>query len=392
MNPVGIKSFAMSCALGSNHEEIWNNVIAASTQGMVFDENTLFEGHTYLGKAQFAKNKLKPFFAGRVNQFLAAVANQLDLDFLAAKIATDPVRVGVVLGTSTSGVDQFEAALGVYDECKQWPKDYLMHQQRMANVSEFLADYLGAKGPVMSVSTACSSSAKAMLSAKRWLDQGLCDVVIAGGIDVLCQLTVNGFNALGALSQDKTLPFSRNRSGINIGEAAALFILTKDEAAINLMGGGETSDAYHISAPDPSGQGAIDAMNLALADAGLNADQIDYVNLHGTGTGQNDLMESLAVNSVFGANLPCSSSKPMTGHTLGAAGALEIGLCALSMSTMNRSGQYIPHVYDGETDTELKPLNLVVKNNHLGLPQYALSNSFAFGGSNASIIIGRQHE
>ncbi len=391
MNPVGIQSYSMSCALGHSAAEIWRHVAQGSTAGMVINREYLFEGHTYLGHANFQAQALPAFYTCRINQLLASVAEQLDTKFLKAAIATAPERVGVILGTSTSGVDVLEPALKGYDQHQQWPNSYQAHVQRMGQVSEFLADHLGAQGPVMSVSTACSSSAKALLSAKRWLNQGLCDVVITGGVDVLCQLTINGFNALGALSADKTLPFSRNRKGINIGEAAALFVLTREPAEMSVFGGGESSDAHHISAPDPSGRGAITAMQLALSDAGLGAEQIDYVNLHGTGTLQNDAMEAAAVNTVFGPHTPCSSSKGMTGHTLGAAGALEIALCALSMSGANQSGDYIPHVFDGQLDPKLKPLNLIQAHNQLGRPRYALSNSFAFGGSNAAVIIGRAH-
>lgn len=388
MKPVGIQSFALSCALGNSLADIWSQASAGSTDGMLLDRDILFEGSTYLGHAHFSKTSLNPFFECRVNQFLASVALQLNQVLLQSYIDQASERVGVIVGTSTSGVDELEVALSEFDQTGKWSEQYQVHHQRMANVSDFLADFLGVKGPVMSVSTACSSSAKAILSAQRWLTQGICDAVVVGGVDVLCQLTVNGFNALGALSSEKTLPFSVNRQGINIGEAAALFLLTNDDAELNLLGGAETSDAHHISAPDPNGQGAIDAMNGALDASGLQANQIDYVNLHGTGTPQNDAMESKAVTAVFGDQVWCSSTKSMTGHTLGAAGALELGLCALSMSDHNNQGQYLPHVYDGDYDQSIAPLNLVSLENNLGKPKYALSNSFAFGGSNASLIIG----
>lgn len=388
MNPVGLHGFSMSCALGQNNAEIWHNAVKGSTVGMVFDQDILFDGKTYLGQVDFVKQKINPFFECRINHFICGVLNQLDLSLIKQTIAKNPERVGIIIGTSTSGIDDFETAVEFYDHSGEWPDMYKTHKQRMANTSEFLADYLGVKGPVMSISTACSSSAKAMLSAKRWLNQGVCDVVLTGGVDVLCQLTINGFDALGALSYEKTLPFSENRSGINIGEAAALFVLSRERADINLYGGGESSDAHHISSPDPTGSGAVSAMLEALNDASLSANQIDYVNLHGTGTPQNDVMEAVAVNEVFGSSVLCGSSKGMTGHTLGAAGALEIGLCALSMSDFNVVGDYLPHVYDGVYDKNIMPLNLVGTNNQLGKPRFALSNSFAFGGSNASLIIG----
>lgn len=388
MKPVGLQSISLSCALGQSNAEIWCNAVKGSTDGMLLNHQMLFDGSTYLGQVDFPEQTISPFFDCRINQFLSGVLNQLDLTLIRKVIAKSPERVGIIMGTSTSGINEFESAVVDFDQSGEWPEKYMVHQQRMGYVAEFLADYLGAKGPVMSVSTACSSSAKAMISAKRWLNQGICDVVLTGGVDVLCQLTVNGFDTLGALSYEKTLPFSKNRTGINIGEAAALFVLTRDKANLNLYGGGESSDAHHISAPDPSGTGAVKAMVEALKDSNLSAAQIDYVNLHGTGTPQNDVMEAIAVNQVFGSTVCCGSSKAMTGHTLGAAGALEIGLCALSMSHLNTTGDYLPHVYDGVYDEKILPLNLIDLNNQLGKPRFALSNSFAFGGSNASVVIG----
>lgn len=252
---------------------------------------------------------------------------------------------------------------------------------------------LGFIGPAMTVSTACSSANKAFASAKRWLNAGLCDAVICGGVDVLSQLTLRGFESLGALSNEKTQPFSRNRKGINIGEAAALFILTNEDSEFSLLGVGESSDGYHISSPDPSGAGACAAMQAALDDAGLEAAEIDYINLHGTGTLQNDPMEAHAIHRVFGkraADIACSSSKAKVGHTLGISGAVELGFTLLSMSRQyNRQGDYLPHSYDGQFAEDILPLNLVVSENGLGRPRYALSNSFAFGGSNATLIVGR---
>lgn len=388
MNPVGIQSFSMSCALGSEPSAIWQQASQGNTLGMKKNTAMLFEGSTYLGHANFNDSNIQTFYDCRVNQFLASVASQLAPSVLNEYIHRSPERVGIILGTSTSGVDELEKSLPGFDLNGHWPEHYQVHQQRMANVSEFLADFLAVKGPVMSVSTACSSSAKAMLSAQRWLLNGFCDAVVVGGIDVLCQLTVNGFDALGALSHERTLPFSKNRQGINIGEAAALFVLTRESAHLNLLGGAETSDAYHISAPDPEGIGAIAAMQGALKTTGIVADQVDYLNLHGTGTPQNDAMESKAVQAVFGDGVWCSSTKGMTGHTLGAAGALELGLTALSMSEFNHNNQYLPHVYDGNYDDSITSLKLTQINNGLGKPKLSMSNSFAFGGSNAALIIG----
>ena len=233
----------------------------------------------------------------------------------------------------------------------------------------------------------------ALQSARRLLQLGACDAVLCGGVDSLARLTLNGFAALEAVSDGPCNPFSVNRQGINIGEAAALFLMTREpldrtQNPIALLGAGSTSDAHHISAPEPSGRGAREAMQAALADAGLTAAQIDYLNLHGTATQHNDAMESLAVAAVFPEGVPCSSSKPLTGHTLGAAGALEAAFCWLTLTS--EQGLLPPHGWDGQADPALPALQLVMPGQRLPArgPRRLMSNSFAFGGSNVSLILG----
>ena len=389
MSAVGIHAMGLNCSLGNGLSEVWQNILAANQSVLSYDTRMLFGQPTYLGRADVPDVELTPEFNYRVNHLLVSVFQQIESDYQQIIQSVPAHRIGVVLGTSTAGVDGFEQTLRSYQENQQWPSDYVVHQQRMGSVSEFLADYLDLAGPRLSISTACSSGTKALLAAKRWLQQDICDVVIAGGVDVLCQLTVNGFHALGALSDKPCIPFSVNRQGINIGEGAALMVLTKERSDLNILGGGETSDAHHISAPDPSGQGAIRAMQAALKDAGLDSNDIDYINLHGTGTAQNDAMESLAVHQLFGAHTACSSSKALTGHTLGAAGAIEAVLSALSMTKINQQNIYLPHVFDELYDDALKPILLVKPGHEMTRPKTILSNSFAFGGSNAAIILGQ---
>jgi 3-oxoacyl-[acyl-carrier-protein] synthase-1 len=182
---------------------------------------------------------------------------------------------------------------------------------------------------------------------------------------------------------------SKNRLGINIGEGGALFLMTREQGPVQLAGWGESSDAHHISAPAPDGRGALQAMREALERAGLEACEIDYVNMHGTATPQNDAMESLAIASLFGATTPVSSTKPLTGHALGGAGALEAGLCWLLLCD-NPRGQLPAHWWDHQVDALLPALNLVAAGHCLGRPvQHVLSNSFAFGGSNASVVLSK---
>ena len=300
-------------------------------------------------------------------------------------------RVGVVLGTSTSGIASTEAALRVQLEQGAMPAGFHYGQQEMGSPAAALALELGALGPAYVHSSACSSSAKAMASAARLINMGLCDAVLCGGVDTLCAFTVAGFSALESVSAARCNPMSANRDGINIGEGAGLFLMTREPATVALRGWGESSDAHHISAPDPEGGGARLAISEALRRAGLRADQIDYINMHGTATRQNDAMESRAVHELFGSEVAVSSTKPFTGHALGAAAALEAAFCWLAMQDDNPQGVLPPHLWDGQADPELPVLNLALPGARLGRPlQYALSNSFAFGGSNAALVFGRE--
>ena len=216
------------------------------------------------------------------------------------------------------------------------------------------------------------------------LAAGLVDAVLVGGADSLCGLTLNGFDSLESLSGTLCQPFDNGRQGINIGEGAALFLLSRQPAPIALLGAGESSDAWHISAPHPDGVGAEAAMGMALAQASLTPEQVGYINLHGTATRLNDAMESQAVYRLFGDRVPCSSTKPLTGHVLGAAGAIEAALACL---LLERALPLPPQrVMTG--DPALAPIRLVSGTTPLATPRI-LSNSFAFGGNNVSLLFGK---
>lgn len=320
----------------------------------------------------------------RNNRLLAQALAHLGETLTQTLAAYPPSRIGVVIGTSTSGIGETEQALAVAGREGPLPAHFRYAQQELGAPAQFVAERLGLDGPAYSLSTACSSSARALASARRLLRSGECDAVIAGGADTLCRLTVNGFASLEAISERPCLPFSANRDGINLGEAAALFVVTRESGGIQLEGIGESSDAYHVSAPRPDGSGALAAMRAALAQAGRDAGEIDYLNLHGTGTAHNDLVEATAIAQLFAVPPPCSSTKALTGHTLGAAGALEAAFCWLALDRRR-----LPlHVYDGNYDPELPPLPLVTKISERE-PRLALSNSFAFGGNNAALLLGR---
>lgn len=320
----------------------------------------------------------------RNNQVTWHIAQQFQADIEAAIAKFGSDRIGVVIGSSTSGIAESEVHMRTLADTHVMPEEYHYQLQEMGAPADFLAQAFGLSGPAYGISTACSSGAKALASARRLIRAGVCDAVIAGGVDTMCRLTVQGFSSLEAVSVEPCNPFSANRNGINIGEGGALFLVSADTSDIALAGIGESSDAHHISAPDPSGQGAIRSMSKALNDAGIEPEAIDYINVHGTATPLNDQMESVAVNALFPSNTPCSSTKPFTGHTLGAAGALEAAICALAL----RQNILPRHIWDGVPDPELPILNFTQTQPDQSM-QYALSNSFAFGGNNISLILER---
>ena len=299
-------------------------------------------------------------------------------------------RVGVFLGTSTSGILTTEIAYRQLDPLTgELPARF---DYRGSHNSFSVADYVSRRfalaGPAVTVCTACSSSAKVFAAAQRMLAAGLIDAAIVGGVDSLCLTTLYGFHSLQLSSPRPCRPFDVARDGLSIGEAAAFALLerapaTLDPGAILLLGAGESSDAYHMSSPHPEGVGAGSAMQRALADAGLAPDDVDYINLHGTGTPSNDSAESRAVVTLFGAVTPCSSTKGATGHTLGAAGALEAVICALAL----QAGLMPGGLNLRQRDPALA-LNYLSGNQRAPL-QRVLSNSFGFGGANCALLLGR---
>ena len=323
-------------------------------------------------------------YASRNNQLLLAALAQIRHALGEALATFGPARVGLVLGTSTAGIGEAELAIATARRGEAVPTAFDYRQQELGSPSEFLARHLGLEGPAYTLSTACSSSARAFISGQRMLAAGLVDAVLVGGADSLCGLTLNGFDSLESLSGTLCQPFDNGRQGINIGEGAALFLLSRQPAPLALLGVGESSDAWHISAPHPDGVGAEAAMGMALAQAGLTPEQVGYINLHGTATRLNDAMESQAVYRLFGDRVPCSSTKPLTGHVLGAAGAIEAALACL---LLERALPLPPQrVMTG--DPALAPIRLVSGTTPLATPRI-LSNSFAFGGNNVSLLFGK---
>jgi 3-oxoacyl-[acyl-carrier-protein] synthase-1 len=296
-------------------------------------------------------------------------------------------RIGVFIGTSTAGILQTELAYRRREPGDgALPADFdYRHTHNTFSVAEYVRARLGLKGPCAAISTACSSSAKAFASAARLMDAGLIDAAVVGGVDTLCLTTLYGFNSLELLSAEPCRPYDAQRGGISIGEAAAFFLLERDAngAKVQLLGVGESSDAHHMSSPHPDGLGAQRAMRAALDRAGLGPEAIDYLNLHGTGTQSNDSAEDRAVVAIFGERVPVNSTKGMTGHTLGAAGAVEATISALAIE----EGLIPPSPGTRALDPELRAR--YEKATHPAKIDRVLSNSFGFGGSNCSLVLGR---
>jgi 3-oxoacyl-[acyl-carrier-protein] synthase-1 len=299
-------------------------------------------------------------------------------------------RVGVFLGTSTSGVLATELAYRELDPVTgALPArfDYFGTHNSFS-VAQMVRERFGIEGPSAVLCSACSSSAKVFGAAQRMMEVGLIDAAVVGGVDSLCLTALYGFHSLQLTSRGLCRPFDVARDGISIGEAGAFALLERapgslDPDAVLLLGAGESSDAYHMSSPQPEGRGARAAMLRALESAGLTAGQIDYINLHGTGTISNDSAESRAVHDVLGDEVPASSTKGATGHTLGAAGALEVVISGLALQH-----GFLPA---GLNTREIDPTLTVhyLRRNQASPVTRIMSNSFGFGGSNCSLILGR---
>ncbi len=330
------------------------------------------------------------------NNRLAELALQQDAfaEHVAAAVARyGAQRVGLFVGTSTSGILQTELAYRRRGEGGALPGDFhYAGTHSTASLAAYLRARLGLQGPASVVSSACSSSAKVFATAQRMIAAGLVDCAVVGGVDTLCLTTMYGFNSLELLSPDPARPFDAARSGLSLGEAAAFALVERvpvepQADVVLLLGSGESSDAYHMSSPHPDGLGARLAMQAALQQAGLTAQQIDYINLHGTATPSNDAAEGRAVAALFGAGVPCSSTKGATGHTLGAAGGLEAVLSWLALREGLLPGSPGTSALDAQIagnsalDYRLAPSAQPLRR--------VLSNSFGFGGTNCSLIFAR---
>lgn len=346
-------------------------------------KNFYHDRNFMLGKIEFDLDKMcpkfKPNFINRTNKILFLALMQIENEIKSAIKKFGTNRIGVVIGTTVAGINNNFASFLNYVKTNEF-KNYNSEQNSHANPANFVREFFNLQNVAIGISSACTSGNKAIIEAARLIKNNICDAVICGGSDGLDTLTICGFDSLGVLSDEILNPFSQNRKGTNLGEGAGVFLLSRDEISdIALLSYSANSDAFHITQPNPAANMQILAIKNALNLANLN--EVDYINLHGTGTIANDIMESVAINTVL-KNTPCSSSKPIFGHTLGAAGAVELGICYQSI----KNGIIPPQFYD---EQNLEPKINIIKNSKNANLKTAMNLSFAFGGDNAVSVIGK---
>lgn len=380
---IAVTAVSLANALGNDTDSVLDHVFRGARR---FTAPAAFEPPFTTCVAQMfdlpQNPELDPRYDSRLVRIAMVGARQLRADVDATIERYGAHRVAFVLGSSTGGMAETERAYPQLRSGHPAPGYDHDRQHPLGASADVLAAWFGVTGPRLVVSTACSSSGKALGTARRLLRTGTADAVIVGGVDSLCRLTLFGFHALGVLSETPTRPFAADRSGISLGEGAAFAILDAHaESNVYFAGIGESSDAHHLSSPDPEGVGVRAAMELALADAGVHARDVGHVNAHGTGTLQNDAVEGRAIRSLFERAIPITSTKSTTGHLLGAGGLTE---AVVSMASLQR-GQIPPTAGGAPVDPELG-VTLVRENTaHAG--RAVLSNSFGFGGSNVSVLV-----
>lgn len=388
----------MANALGNTPDEIWPRLVAGDTSRFVRRAGLAPEREILVGMVEAELPVLAPELAEydcRNNRLAAFVLDQIAEPVREAVARFGRGRVAVVGGTSTSGVGDAEIAIAHRERTGVLPGRFRAAQLEFGGISEFVATVLGVTGPAFTLSTACSSGARALASARALLAMDFADAVVCGATDTICGLTCNGFSSLGLISDELTNPCSANRRGITLGEAGVWFLVLREEGGVQLAGVGESSEAHHMSAPDPDGAGALAAMRGALADAGIAPADVAYLNLHGTGTPANDAMECRAVGELFGTALPVSSTKPLAGHTLGVAGAT--GAAFAWQILAHRDGDELvlpPHRWDGVADPALPALDFLGdgRRARVGETAFVMTNAFGFGGNNCTLVLARGRE
>jgi 3-oxoacyl-[acyl-carrier-protein] synthase I len=388
MSPIALTHYTLASALGAGLFATHAALLAAQT-GLRRNDFADAPLDTFIGRVDGVEDITLPSRLAEFdcrNNRLAQLCLELDGFAQAVEKARKTYgarRIAVILGTSTSGIRETEHAYRRRGADGALPPDFhFATTQSMNSVAEFVRLYLDLEGPAFVISTACSSSAKVFASAARLMQTGLCDAAVVGGVDSLCAMTLYGFNALQLVSPEPCRPCDAERHGISIGEGAGFFLLEQQGDGPALLGYGESSDAYHMSTPHPEGLGAALAMRQALARAGLEPADIDYINMHGTASRSNDAAEDQGMQRVFGRGVACCSTKGATGHTLGAAGAVEAAIACICLEHGLVPGSVNTRTLDPELGSaiqmrpESRPLRRV------------MSNSFGFGGNNCSLIFG----
>ena len=370
-----ITSYDSICNLGIGMDNIYNNAIQGNSDCFTIMNDYIKPDFIRAGliKCDLPQAKDKNYNT-RCNALILKNLELLNLSLKNLLSKYDKSKIGVIAATTNSGVEEYETT-----------QNYMHYE--LGNPAFFLHKHLGLTGYFATVSTACSSGIKAFSLSRDLMNTGIIDAAIIICVDPLAKVPVYGFHSLEVLSNNPSNPFSKNRAGMNIGEACAMFITEKEGDGIEVLGIGESSDIYHSTTPNPEGTEGINAINMALKDAGLNPDDIDYINAHGTGTAANDIMEANAIFNIFGNTVPVSSTKPLTGHCLGAAAGIETALCCKLLE--KNEGKLYPHIYDGEYDASLPKIQLAEKNKTYKCNKI-MCNAFGFGGTNAIMILGRE--
>lgn len=384
-DPLRVTGYSMLSALGGSRQEHLTALRAGRTGLGPSPLPLPFQ--TAVGAVPTALPELPGDLAPwstRLARMTAHLVAGLDEPLRRARERWRPERIAVLLGTSTAGAESTERAYRVFIAEGVFPDRYdFLRQHTFGAVLHVVAELTGAKGPAWMVSTACTSGAKPFASAQRLMAAGLIDAAIVGGVDTLCAMTLHGFESLQALDRVPCRPFHKDRLGISIGEGGALALVERaGDARVLVLGVGETSDSYHVSAPHPEGLGALAAMQEALGHAGCRPEDVDHINAHGTGTRLNDTAEAKAISALFETPVPVVSTKGYTGHTLGAAGALEFAFAACAVE----EGWIPPSLGADQLDPEIRLHVPSTATN--GRFQRVLSNSFAFGGNNVSLLVG----
>jgi len=401
MEPVTVAAYTLTCAVGRGIEAL-RDALASQRTGLTPGRWASSNIDTWLGRVtglEAAVPEIDPVYNSRNNRLAeyGLGGDGFDEDVAAVVAHFGAARCGVITGTSTSSIGRTEAAYaaleddgseeGRFAEQYRQPKVHNPHA-----TTAYVAHRLGVTGPSLTISTACSSSAKVFASAARWIECGLVDAVIVGGIDSLCLSVIHGFHSLQLVSAQACRPFDVDRDGINLGEAAGFALLVRDSyyagsrhatPRARLLGYGESCDAYHMSSAHPDGLGAELAMNAAIARSGLSYGDIGYLNLHGTGTRTNDDIEARVCARLFPSTVPASSTKGWTGHTLGAAGITEAVVAMDALET----GLLPGNLNAGEPEPAIAPQLLL--GNREARVSATMTNSFGFGGNNCSLIFGK---